>query len=140
MSRFGRDDDLKMVTAPNDVWEQYCKKNKEAKVWQKKPFPLFDTMHTICAAVIARGGGSFNGGRKHNLVSQSELDEDRESDNEPESQEESRDDDINVATVQIKVPPKKKAKLWIDTSALSFCALSYRGFSRESYNYLLEHK
>jgi len=63
-SGFGWDSDLQMVTAPDDVWEQYIIAHKDAARFRKKPFPLYDTMHSICHATVATGFAAINPGQK----------------------------------------------------------------------------
>ncbi|KAF8056485.1 Myb/SANT-like DNA-binding domain-containing protein, partial [Lyophyllum atratum] len=59
-SGFGWDDQAKMVTATDDVWDAYLKSHKKAERWRKTPFPLYDDIHYLVSGIVATGAGAFH--------------------------------------------------------------------------------
>ena len=60
LSGFGWDDEKKLVTAPDEVWELYVKAHKNAARFRKTPFPQYQKMHELCSEVVATGVTAFN--------------------------------------------------------------------------------
>ncbi|KAH7919771.1 hypothetical protein BV22DRAFT_969026, partial [Leucogyrophana mollusca] len=58
-SGFSWDDNLKRVTAPDDVWERLASEptTKKYERWRKAGFPLFDEILFLVEGIVATGAG-----------------------------------------------------------------------------------
>ncbi|KIL59134.1 hypothetical protein M378DRAFT_56114, partial [Amanita muscaria Koide BX008] len=56
LSGFGWDNEKKLVTATEAVWEAYLAVTR----WRKTSFPLYDEMYFLVDGIIATGAGGFH--------------------------------------------------------------------------------
>ncbi|KIL55164.1 hypothetical protein M378DRAFT_42800, partial [Amanita muscaria Koide BX008] len=60
LSGFGWDNEKKLVTATEAVWEAYLAAHPKAARWRKTSFPLYDKMYFLVDGIIATGAGAFH--------------------------------------------------------------------------------
>ncbi|KDQ13310.1 hypothetical protein BOTBODRAFT_45272 [Botryobasidium botryosum FD-172 SS1] len=69
-SGFSWDEDVQIVTAPDDVWDYYLAANSKAKLYCKKPFPFYDEITILVEGILAMGSGTVHVGASSDSLNQ----------------------------------------------------------------------